>query len=183
MKRCDWVGESKEMRLYHDTEWGRPEHNDQKLFEFLVLDTFQAGLSWSIILSKRKNFKKAFNNYNLSKIANYGRGEVNQLLKDTGIVRNKLKILATIENAKAVLAVQKEFGSYDKYLWSFQNGKHQQNAYKRVGNIPAYTDKSEEISKDMKKRGFRFVGPTTIYAYMQGVGIVNDHLTSCFLYK
>jgi len=183
MKRCEWVGENKEMILYHDTEWGTPLHNETKLFEFLVLDTFQPGLSWAIILSKRKNFKKAFDNYNLLKISKYGRGEVSRLLRDSGIVRNKLKILATIENAKAILAVQKEFDSYDKYLWHFVNGKTIQNAFKKVGDIPSYTEKSEEISKDMKKRGFRFTGPTVIYAYMQGIGMVNDHLVSCFRYK
>lgn len=183
MRRCDWVGESPEMILYHDTEWGSPLHDDTKLFEFLILDTFQAGLSWAIILSKRKNFQKAFHNYNIPRIASWGRGEVNQLLKDKGIIRNKLKILAAVENARAVLLVQKEFGSYDNYLWRFVKGKPIQNAFKKVGDIPSYTTKSEEISKDMQKRGFRFVGPTTIYAYMQGIGLVNDHLVSCFRYK
>ena len=183
MKRCDWVGKSKEMILYHDTEWGRPLYDDKKLLEFLVLDTFQPGLSWAIILSKRKNFRKAFNNYNLSKISNYGRGEVNRLLQNKGIVRNKLKILATIANANAVLAVKKESGSFSNYLWEFVKKKPIQNTYKRVGDIPSQTELSHIISKDMKKRGFRFVGPTTIYAYMQGIGMLNDHLLSCFLRK
>ena len=183
MKRCNWIGANKEMILYHDTEWGRPLYDDQKLFEFLVLDTFQAGLSWAIILSKRKNFRKAFNNYNLSKISNYSRGEINRLLQDRGIVRNKLKILATIANAKAVLIVKKEFGSFSNYLWSFVKKKPIQNTYRREGDIPSQTKLSHIISKDMKNRGFRFVGPTTIYAYMQGIGMVNDHLLSCFLRK
>ena len=181
MKRCDWVGESKEMILYHDTEWGRPLYDDKKLFEFLVLDTFQPGLSWAIILSKRKNFQKVFNNYNLSIISNYDRGEVNRLLQNKGIIRNKLKILAAIANAKAVLAVKKEFGSYSNYLWSFVKKRPIQNTYKREGDIPAQTELSHTISKDMKERGFAFVGPTTIYAYMQGIGMVNDHVVSCFI--
>lgn len=181
--RCDWSLGSPQMIKYHDTEWGTPQKRDIKLFEALVLDSFQAGLSWSTILNKRKNFKKSFDNYNIKKIARYNRGEVARLLLDKGIVRNRLKIQATIENAKAVILVKKEFGSFSNYMWKFVGDRAIQNSRKKLGNIPATTELSETISKDMKKRGFRFVGPTTIYALMQGVGMVNDHLVNCFRHK
>lgn len=171
------------MTKYHDTEWGIPQKGDIRLFEALVLDLFQAGLSWATILNKRKNFKKAFDNYNIQKIAKYNRGEVTRLLLDKGIVRNRLKIQATIENAKATILVKKELGSFSNYIWHFVGDRAIQNSWEKMGDIPYKTKLSETISKDMKERGFRFVGPTTIYAFMQGVGMVNDHVVDCFRYK
>lgn len=181
--RCDWSHATPQMIKYHDTEWGTPQKKDIKLFEALILDSFQAGLSWATILNKRKNFKKAFDNYNIQKIARYNRGEVARLLLDKGIVRNRLKIQATIENAKATISVKKEFGSFSNYIWQFVGDSAIQNSIKKMGDIPAKTELSEKISKDMKERGFRFVGPTTTYAFMQGVGMVNDHIVDCFRYK
>ena len=168
---------------YHDAEWGRPLYDDKKLFEFFLLDTFQAGLSWEIILSKRNNFKKAFSNFNAAKIARYNRGEVQRLLGDSGIIRNRRKIKAAITNAQRVLDIQKEYGSFAKYLWGFTRGKSIQHNYRSLKNIPTSSKEAEAMSKDMRSRGFAFVGPTTLYAFMQGVGMVNDHLTSCFAHK
>lgn len=182
-KRCNWSHGSPQMTKYHDTEWGTPQKGDIRLFEALVLDSFQAGLSWATILNKRKNFKKAFDNYNIQKIAKYNRGEVTRLLLDKGIVRNRLKIQATIENAKAAILVKKELGSFSNYIWYFVGDRAIQNSWKKMGDIPNKTKLSETISKDMKERGFRFVGPTTVYAFMQGVGMVNDHVVDCFRYK
>lgn len=181
--RCSWPGVSPEMVVYHDREWGRPLFDDKKLYEFFLLDTFQAGLSWAIILSKRNNFKQAFSNFNIAKVAAYGREEQNRLLSDSGIIRNRLKIDAAITNAQKILDVQKEYGSFAKYLWSFTKGKTIQHSHKRLGDIPAVSREAETMSKDMRARGFRFVGPTTLYAFMQGIGMVNDHLTSCFYRK
>lgn len=181
--RCSWAKGSEEIRVYHDKEWGRPCFEDKKLFEFFLLDTFQAGLSWAIILSKRNNFKKAFSNFNTAKVANYDRGERNRLLQDSGIIRNKKKIEAAVSNAERILGIQKEYGSFAKYLWQFTKGEPIQHNYKRLEDIPAISKEAEAMSKDMKARGFRFVGPTTLYAFMQGIGMVNDHLVTCLAYQ
>lgn len=181
--RCPWPGESAEMIEYHDTEWGRPLFDDRKVLQAFFLDTFQAGLSWSIILLKRNNFKKAFANFNLAKIARYGRGEVRRLMGDSGIIRNKRKIEAAIQNAQKILAIKKEYGSFTKYLWQFTHGKTIHHACRRLGDIPTTSKEAEAMSKDMRVRGFKFVGPTTLYALMQGIGMINDHLVSCFAYQ
>ena len=182
MKKCEWAA-SEEMMAYHDKDWGVPVHNDRKLFEMLVLEGAQAGLSWSTILNRRKNYKKAFDNYDLKKISNYGKKDINRLLKDAGIIRNRLKIQSTITNAKLFLEIKKEFGSFDKYVWSFVNYKTIQNKFKKINEIPATTKESDEMSKDLKRRGFKFAGSTICYAYMQSVGMVNDHIVNCFRYK
>ncbi len=171
------------MTEYHDTEWGKPLFSDKKLFEALVLDCFQPGLSWAIILLKRENFRKAFGGFQAEKIAKYDKKRVLALLNDSGIVRNRLKIQAAVENAKAFLKTRKEHKTFAKYFWGFVDEKPIQNAWKKTESIPKKTRLSETISSDMKKRGFRFVGPTTIYAYMQGVGMVNDHIAACFRHK
>lgn len=178
--RCPWPGDNPLMIAYHDTEWGTPLHDDRKLFEFLVLDAFQAGLNWSIILNKRENFRKAFDNFDYRKIAKYDSKKVAKLLENTGIVRNRLKIAATITNAKAFMVVQKEFGSFDKYIWQFVDNTHRQNRLKSLKQIPAKTAQSDAMSKDLKGRGFKFVGSTICYAFMQAAGMVNDHVVSCF---
>ena len=182
-KRCKWPGNDKLMVEYHDKEWGLPIHNDKKIFEFLILDTFQAGLSWQIILRKRKNFKKAFDNYNIKKISKYGKKDFNRLMKDAGIVRNRLKNQAAIINAQKFLDIKKEFGTFSKYIWSFTNGVPIINKFKKMSENPNKTNISDVMRKDMKERGFRFVGSTTIYAFMQGMGIVNDHAIYCFRHK
>lgn len=182
-KRCPWSEISKEMQEYHDTEWGRPLFNDTKILQAFFLDTFQAGLSWAIILRKRNNFKKAFANFNLAKIAKYSRGEVQRLMGNAGIIRNKRKIEAAILNAQKILDIRKEYGSFAKYLWEFTNSKTIHHAFRGLGEVPATSKEAKVMSKDMKARGFRFVGPTTVYAFMQGIGMVNDHLTSCFCYQ
>ena len=171
------------MIAYHDTEWGVPQHDDRILFEYILLDSFQAGLSWAIILNKREDFRKVFDNFNPKKIARYDKRKVAKLISDSGIVRNRLKIEATIGNAKAYLAVQKEFGSFDKYIWGFMGGEAKQNRWRTLKQIPAKTRESDIISADLKKRGFRFFGSVTCYAFMQGAGLVNDHLVSCFRYS
>ena len=168
---------------YHDTEWGVPVHDDRKLFEFMVLDAFQAGLSWSIVLKKRENFRKAFSDFGYTKIAKYNQKKIDRLIADPGIIRNKLKIAATVANARAFLRIQKEFGSFDKYIWSFTGGKTFQNKWKTLAQIPVSTKESDAMSKDLKTRGFKFVGSTICYAFMQAAGMVNDHLVSCFRYK
>ena len=167
------------MIAYHDQEWGVPLHDDRRLFEFLVLDAFQAGLNWSIILNKRENFRKAFSNFDVAKIAKYDSRKIANLLNDTGIIRNRLKIEATISNARAFLKVQKEFGSFDRYIWQFVNGKPKVKKCRTLGDIPATSAESDAMSADLKKRGFNFVGPTICYAFMQAAGMVNDHLTTC----
>lgn len=182
-KRCDWCLGSDLMIEYHDTEWGTPIHDDDKHFEFLILDAFQAGLSWSTILNKRENFRSAFDNFDARKIAKYSDKKIAKLLNDAGIIRNKLKINATIKNAKLFLELQKEVGSFDEYVWSFVGGKPLLNKRKTMADIPATTSESDALSKDMKKRGFTFVGSTILYAYMQAAGLVNDHIVSCFRYK
>jgi len=182
-QRCSWPSDDKLMIKYHDKEWGVPVHNDRKLFEFLILEGFQAGLSWRTILHKRENFRNAFDNFDFNKIAKYNKGKINSLLKDAGIIRNKLKIEAAITNAKAFLQVRKEFGTFDKYIWSFVNGKPIQNKFKSLKELPAKTKLSDKISDDLKKRGFKFVGSTIVYAHMQATGMVNDHLISCYRHK
>lgn len=182
IKRCAWPGTPR-MIKYHDTEWGVPVHNDRKLFEFLILDAFQAGLNWRIILDKRPNFRKAFHNFNARKIARYTRRDVQRLLKDPGIIRNRAKITATIQNARRFVEVQKEFGSFDKYIWQFVGGKTKKNKFRRMRQIPAKSSESDAMSKDLYERGFRFVGSTICYAFMQAAGMINDHTVDCFRYK
>ena len=181
--RCTWCGTDPLYIEYHDTEWGVPVYDDDTLFEFLILETFQAGLSWITILRKRENFRKAFDNFNYKKIANYDENKFNDLVRDAGIIRNKLKIKATISNAQAFMEVQKEFGSFSKYIWNFTDGKPIKNSYKNMSDIPATTELSDLISKDLKKRGFKFVGSTVVYAHIQATGMVNDHVQDCFRYN
>jgi DNA-3-methyladenine glycosylase I len=182
-KRCDWPAGDPLMIEYHDKEWGVPLHDDRKLFEFMVLDAFQAGLSWSIVLKKRENFRKAFDNFDFEKIARYTEKKIEKLRNDAGIIRNKLKISATVTNAQAFITVRKEFGSFDKYIWSFTSGKPKINKWKTMSELPAKSEESDAMSKDLKKRGFKFIGSTICYAFMQAAGMVNDHATSCFRYK
>ena len=181
-RRCAWCGNDQLYMAYHDEEWGVPVYDDDELFEFLILETFQAGLSWITILRKRENFRKAFDNFDYKKIAKYGEDKYESLLQDAGIIRNKLKIRATISNALAFMEVQKEFGSFSDYIWAFTNGKPIKNKFVSLSEVPATTPLSDKISKDLKKRGFKFVGSTVMYAYMQATGLVNDHVTSCFRY-
>ena len=178
--RCKWCVGDALYEKYHDEEWGRPVHDDDTLFEFLLLETFQAGLSWITILRKRENFAKAFDNFDYKKIANYGEDKIEELLQDAGIIRNRLKVLAAVSNAKAFMEVQKEFGSFSKYFWDFSGGKPIDNQVQSLSQVPATTQLSDEISKDMKKRGFKFVGSTVIYAHMQATGMVNDHVMECW---
>jgi DNA-3-methyladenine glycosylase I len=177
--RCAWA-KSDLMIAYHDTEWGVPQHDDRVLFEFLTLEGAQAGLSWETILKKRENYRRAFDNFDPAKVARYDARKVARLLADKGIIRNKLKIASTVANAKAFLAVRKEFGSFDTYLWQFVGGKPKVNTFKTMSEVPARTPESDALSKDLKKRGFNFVGSTICYAMMQATGLVNDHLTTCF---
>jgi DNA-3-methyladenine glycosylase I len=178
--RCPWPGTNELMIAYHDFEWGVPVHDDRKLFEFLVLDAFQAGLSWSTILNKRENFRKAFDNFEAQKVARYSERKVEKLLCDAGIIRNRLKITATISNAKVFLKVQKEFGSFDTFIWQFVDGRPRQNRWKSLKQIPVTTAQSNEMSQVLKDRGFKFVGSTICYAFMQAAGLVNDHIVTCF---
>lgn len=184
-KRCKWISKEEENSLYmrhHDKEWGVPIRDDKVLFEFLILEGAQAGLSWSTILKKRENYRKAFDNWNFEKIAKYTKKKESELLKNEGIVRNKLKIKSTINNAKVFIDIRKEFGSFDRYIWGFVNGKPIINRFKSIKEIPPTTKISDEISKDLRYRGMNFVGSTIIYAFMEAVGIVNDHETECFRY-
>jgi len=180
--RCPWCLKDELYIRYHDEEWGVPVHDDAKHFEFLILETFQAGLSWHTILIKRKNFRKAFDGFNPGKVAKYGEKKFQSLMHNAGIIRNKMKINASISNAIAFMAVQKEFGTFDKYIWSFVKNKQVKNKWKSVSEVPAKTELSYKVSANMKKRGFKFVGSTTIYAHLQATGIVNDHLVGCFRY-
>ncbi|PKA82679.1 DNA-3-methyladenine glycosylase I [Ulvibacter sp. MAR_2010_11] len=182
-QRCTWCGEDPLYVAYHDNEWGVPVFDDATLFEFLILETFQAGLSWITILRKRENFRKAFDNFDYKKIAAYKHPKIDKLLQDSGIIRNKLKIHSAVSNAVAFMEVQKEFGSFSKYIWGFTNGKPIKNKLNAHSEIPANTPLSDTISKDLKKRGFKFVGTTVVYAHMQATGMVNDHLVSCFRYE
>ena len=181
--RCEWPTNDPLLIEYHDKEWGMPLHDDRKLFEFLLLDAFQAGLSWSIILKKRETLRRAFSGFDPVKISKYNNSKIEKLLKDPGIIRNRLKIESTISNAKSFLSVQEEFGSFDRYIWGFVNDKPIINHWKKISEIPARTSLSDQISKDLIHRGFRFVGSTIIYAHLQAIGIVNDHIVTCFRYK
>lgn len=181
--RCKWCVGDALYEDYHDNEWGKPVHDDRKLFEFLLLETFQAGLSWITILRKRENFRKAFDNFDYKKIANYGDAKIEELLQDEGIIRNRLKVLAAISNAQAFMKIQEEFGSFSKYYWAFSDNKPVDNKFESMSQIPATTPLSDAISKDMKKRGFKFVGSTVIYANMQATGMVNDHIMECWTRK
>ena len=182
MKRCTWP--SNELAIkYHDEEWGVALHDDKKLFEFLTLEGAQAGLSWDTILRKRENYRKAFDGFDVNRVARYTDKRVERLMLDEGIIRNRLKIASAISNAKAFLKVQKEFGSFDAYIWSFVNYKPIVNHWKQTGQVPATSPVSDSISKDLKQRGFNFVGSTIVYAHMQATGMVNDHLVSCFRHK
>ena len=182
LPRCGWAKRPLDIQ-YHDQEWGVPQHDDRILFEFLILEGAQAGLSWSTILDKRQNYRRAFDNFDARKVARYDARKVANLLADPGIVRNRLKIAAAIRNAEAFLAVQKEFGSFNAYLWRFVGGQPIRNARQTLKEIPARTPESDAMSKDLLRRGFKFVGPTICYALMQAVGMVNDHLISCFRYS
>lgn len=182
MQRCSWPKSELDI-AYHDTEWGVPVHDDRQLFEMLILEGAQAGLSWSTILKKRENYRRACDNFDARQIAKYDDRRIKSLLADEGIVRNRLKIAATIQNAKSFLAVQKEFGSFDAYIWQFVGGKPIQNQRKSLKEIPARTPESDAMSKDLLKRGFKFVGSTICYAFMQAVGMVNDHTVDCFRQK
>lgn len=186
-KRCawlDWNGQPSDHYIrYHDEEWGVPVHDDRLLFEFLILEGAQAGLSWETILKKRDHYRKAYDRFDPAKVAKYSQARQQKLLQNEGIVRNRLKVAASVGNAKAFLAVQKEFGSFDAYIWAFVGGRTIQNKWKTLKQIPATTQESDAMSKDLKKRGFKFVGSTICYAFMQAVGMVNDHTTDCFRYK
>ncbi|HKZ22603.1 MAG TPA: DNA-3-methyladenine glycosylase I [candidate division Zixibacteria bacterium] len=182
-KRCDWTSTNPLMVQYHDSEWGVPVHKDKKLFEFLILEGAQAGLNWETILNKRKNYHRAFQNFDPLKVALYGKEQIKQLLGNAGIIRNRLKIEGTVINARKFLEIQTEFGSFDKYIWGFVDGKPIKNKFKSLKELPAQTPESEAMSKDLKKRGFKFIGPTICYAFMQAVGMVNDHIVNCFRYK
>lgn len=178
--RCGWCEKDDFYRKYHDEEWGTPVYDDDTIFEFLILESFQAGLSWYTILSKRENFKKAFDNFDYKKIAKYSPEKAKELMQDSGIIRNRLKIQATINNAQRFIEVQKEFGSFSKYIWGFVGGKPIDNKPEKLSDVPATTEISDALSKDLKKRGFKFMGSTVIYAHMQATGMVNDHIESCW---
>ena len=181
--RCAWCEKDDLYRNYHDNEWGKPVYDDATIFEFLVLETFQAGLSWYTVLAKRENFRKAFDNFDLIKVANYSEDKMAELAEDTGIIRNKLKIKATVTNAIAFLKVQEEFGTFSKYIWGFVDGKPIDNQPKTLSEVKATTPISDALSKDLKKRGFKFVGSTVMYAHMQATGMVNDHVEDCWTRK
>jgi DNA-3-methyladenine glycosylase I len=181
--RCEWCDSEPLYLAYHDDEWGVPVHDDRHLFEMLILEGAQAGLSWLTILKKRENYRTAFHAFDCEKVARYSKRDVARLLADEGIIRNRLKIEAAIRNAQGVLAIREEFGTLDKFLWRYVDGSPRQNAWKSMADLPAQTAESEAMSKDLKRRGFNFVGPTICYAFMQAVGMVNDHVTSCFRYK
>jgi DNA-3-methyladenine glycosylase I len=182
VQRCSWPTTELDI-AYHDKEWGVPVHDDRVLFEFITLEGAQAGLSWSTILRKRENYRRAFAGFDPKKVARFTAATVNKLMRDEGIVRNRLKIESTVTNARAFLAVQKEFGSFDRYVWGFVGGKSRKNSRKGLRDIPAHTAESDALSKDLQRRGFRFVGSTICYAFMQAVGMVNDHLITCYRYR
>ena len=177
--RCAWCEKDDLYRNYHDNEWGKPVYDDETIFEFLILETFQAGLSWYTVLAKRENFRRAFDNFDLKKIANYSEDKIAELAEDSGIIRNKLKIKATVTNAQAFIKVQEEFGTFSKYIWGFVDGKPIDNQPKSLKEVPATTEISDALSKDLKKRGFKFLGSTVVYAHMQATGMVNDHVVDC----
>ena len=178
--RCSWCGDDPLYQAYHDSEWGVPAHDDQHLFEMLILEGAQAGLSWLTILKKRENFRRAFHSFDIERIAGYSQGDVQRLLTDPGIVRNRLKIASAIKNARGVLRIQEEFATLDAYLWSFVDGTPRQNEWLSMAEVPTRTEQSDTMSKDLKRRGFNFVGTTICYAFMQAVGMVNDHVVDCF---
>lgn len=181
--RCEWANSSEMMADYHDTEWGLPTHNDRQHYEFLILEGAQAGLSWATILKRRKGYEKAFAKFDPKKVAKYTKAKINSLLKDEGIIRNRLKVESAVHNAKLFLDIQKEFGSFDKYAWQFVGGKQINRKRKGMGDLQATSPESDAFSKDLKKRGFKFVGSTVIYAHMQAVGMINDHTIKCFRHK
>jgi DNA-3-methyladenine glycosylase I len=178
--RCSWPGNDELYQRYHDHEWGVPLHDDQKLFEFLILEGAQAGLSWITILRKRENYRAAFDNFDATRIAAYNPSKIESLLLDAGIVRNRLKVQSTVINAQKFLEVQSEFGSFDKFIWQFVDGLPRQNAWRNLAEVPAHTAESDAMSKELKRRGFKFIGSTICYAHMQATGMVNDHTTDCF---
>ena len=180
IKRCPWPGDDLSMIEYHDTEWGVPLHDDRRIYEFIVLEGMQAGLSWSTVLRKRENFRVAFKNFDPNMVAKFTRADVARLLSNPGIIRNRLKVEAAVHNAQAFLAVQKEFGTFDKYMWQFVGGKPIRHRFRALSEIPATSPESDRFSKDLKQRGFKFVGSTIVYAHMQATGMVNDHLVDCF---
>jgi DNA-3-methyladenine glycosylase I len=183
-KRCSWVSVDNALMVeYHDREWGVPNHDDRKHFEFLILEAAQAGLSWSIVLNKREGYRRAFSQFDPAKVARYSKAKIEKLVVDPEIIRNRLKIEAAVKNARAFLAVQKEFGSFDKYSWRFVGGKPRQNRWKSLRQLPPTTAESDAFSRDLKQRGFSFVGSTVIYAHMQAIGMVNDHQVDCFRYR
>ncbi len=183
LKRCAWCGDDPLYVKYHDKEWGVPVHNDKKLFEFIILEGAQAGLSWITVLKKRTAYREAFDNFDFNKVARYNARKIQSLLNNPGIIRNRLKVHSAVQNANAFIEVRKEFGTFNKYIWSFVGGKSIQNRYKQMSDLPVKTDLSDTISRDLKKRGFNFVGSTIVYAHMQATGMVNDHVTGCFRYK
>ena len=183
MDRCPWPAKDPLMVEYHDKEWGTPLHDDRKIFEFLVLEGVQAGLSWQIVLRKRENYRKASHDFDPVRISKYGARDIKRLLNDAGIIRNRLKIEAMITNAKKFLEVQKEFGTFDKYIWGFVGGRPIQNNFTSLSQLPATSKESDALSKDLKSRGFKFVGSTIVYAHMQATGMVNDHIVECFRHK
>lgn len=182
VSRCEWSNYNKLIKQYHDKEWGVPNHDDNSLFEFLILEGVQAGLSWNTILQKRENYRKALDHFDYNKIASYREQKIEELMNNSGIIRNKLKINATVSNAKAFKKVQKEFGSFDRYIWQFVDYNPIIHTFKVLTELPSTTKESEIMSKDLKKRGFKFIGPTICYAFMQAVGMVNDHIIDCFRY-
>ena len=181
--RCPWCGEDPHYREYHDHEWGVPVHDDRKLFEFILLEGAQAGLSWITILRKRENFRRAFADFDPERVARFDAGDIHKLMNNAGIIRNRLKIEAAIGNARAFLEIQERFGSFDRYIWDFVDGAPIVNRFRTMAEVPAETDLSRTISKDLKQRGFRFVGPVIVYSHMQATGMVNDHLVDCFRWK
>ena len=183
METCNWPGTDPLMIEYHDSEWGVPLHDDRKHFEFIVLDAFQAGLSWAIVLKKREGFRKAFSHFDIEKVAGFSEEKILELMKDEGIIRNQLKIRATVNTARKFLEIQKEFSSFDKYIWQFTGFRTKVNHWDHLTQLPATSTESDVMSKELKKRGFKFVGSTICYAYMQAAGMVNDHLVTCFRHK
>lgn len=183
MQRCSWCLGHDIYERYHDEEWGVPQHDEQKHFEFLLLETMQAGLSWLTILRRRENYRLAFSGFDPKRVALYSQAKVEELMQDSGIIRNRLKIEAAVNNAKMFIEIQREFGSFDKYIWGFTDGQVVKNSWKALIELPATTDLSDRVAKDLKKRGFKFVGSTTIYAHLQAIGVINDHLVTCFRYN
>jgi len=183
MKRCSWAGDDPLYRAYHDAEWGVPLHDDRALFEFLILEGAQAGLSWITILKKRENYRAAFDNFDATRVARYDANQIESLLQNAGIVRNRLKVQSAVVNAQKFLEVQQEFGSFDAFVWRFVDGRTKQNAWRSMAEVPASTPESDAMSRELKRRGFKFVGSTICYAFMQATGMVNDHITDCYRHK